>query len=414
MCSTTQSDQVEAQQRRAAVQLYRAGVSVKNVVRKLNRSRSWVYKWVKYRTQHPWTRFRSGSRAPHHHPNQTPAATERRVLRIRDQLVRRTVPGLRFAGVGARSIQREYRKRYGPPPRLSTIQRILGRNHRTSRAARARKVYRPHPSAEYPNAVQATDIITRWIVGGEVVQTFNTVDVYSNDVGSTTHAHKSAEEAGQHLFYVWKTLGVPDLAQFDNESAFSGGRHPHVIGHVVRLCLYFGIQVLFIPLGEATYNWPVEIFNGLWAKQFWNRHRFSRRRDVPRAQHSFLNWYRTDYIAPRQSDTPARLRRGYRIHRLPARWAENVPDPLPLYAGQIHAVRLVSDTGYVSFLNEPIRVGKRYRGHYVWLTLDPARQGLTVWYQARAEAEWRQLKELDYPLAGPVIPVPKQFVRLHA
>jgi putative transposase len=413
MGSTTQSDQADAQLRRAAVQLYRAGVSVKDIVQKLHRSRSWVYKWIKYRIQHPWTRFRSGSRAPHHHPNQTSVVIERRVLHIRDQLVRRTVPGLRFAGVGARSIQREYRKRYGSPPRLSTIQRMLSRNRRTSRAARARKVYRPHPIAEYPNAVQATDIITRWIVGGEVVQTFNTVDVYSNDVASTTHAHKSAEVACQHLFYVWKTLGVPDLAQFDNESAFSGGRHPHVIGQVVRLCLYFGIQVLFIPLGEATYNWPVEIFNGLWAKQFWNRHRFSRRRDVPRAQRSFLNWYRTEYIAPRQSDTPARLRRGYPIHRLPASWADTVPDPLPLYAGQIHAVRLVSDTGYVSFLNEPIRVGKRYRGHYVWLTLDTARQCLTVWYQARAEAEWQQLKELDYPLAEPVLPVPKRFAHLH-
>jgi putative transposase len=414
MRSTKRSDQSEARQRRLAVLLYRAGTSVKSIVERLKRSRSWVYKWITYRAQHPWTRFRSGSRAPHHHPNQAPVVTERRVLRIRDQLVRHTVPRLRFAGVGARAIQREYRKRFGPPPSLSTIQRILDRNHRTSRAARSRKVYRPHPSAEYPNAVQATDIITRWIVGGVVVQTFNTVDVYSNDVGSTTHASKSAAEACQHLFYVWKTLGVPDLAQFDNESAFSGGRHPRVIGRVVRLCLYFGIQVLFIPLGEATYNWPVEIFNELWAKQFWNRHRFSRRRDVPRAQRSFLDWYRTDYIAPRQSDTPARLRRGYRIHRLPARWAENLPAPLPLCAGQIHAARLVSDTGYVSFLNEFIRVGKHYRGRYVWLTLDTAHQCLTIWYQVRAEAEWRQLKELDYPLGDPVIPVPKQFTRLHA
>jgi hypothetical protein len=91
-----------------------------------------------------------------------------------------------------------------------------------------------------------------------------------------------------------------------------------------------------------------------------------------------------------------------------------LPDPLPLCAGQIHTVRLVSDTGYVSFLNESIRVGKRYRGRYVWLTLDTAHQRLTIWYQVRAEAEWRQLKELDYPLGEPVIPVSKQFTRLHA
>ena len=54
------------------------------------------------------------------------------------------------------------------------------------------------------------------------------------------------------------------MAQFDNESAFSGGNHPWVLGKVVRLCLYMGIDVLFIPLGEADYNSPVETFNHLW------------------------------------------------------------------------------------------------------------------------------------------------------
>jgi hypothetical protein len=408
------ADQFNAQLRRMAVRLYRAGRSVAEIAMELGRSPSWVYKWITYQRQHPWTHFRSGSRAPHQRPTQTPALVEQRVLRLRDRLVQHTVPGLRFAGIGARSIQCEYDKRYGPPPSLSTIQRILTRNHRISRSRPVRPAYRPHPDAAYPNAVQATDIITRWIVGGEVVQTFNTVDVYSNAATATTHAHKSTDEAIQHLFSVWKTLGIPDLAQFDNEGTFSGGHHPHVIGRVVRLCLYLGIQVLFIPLGEASYNWPVEIFNELWAKQFWNRHPFSRRRDIPRAQRTFLQWYRNSYIAPRQADTPARMQRGFPRHCLSAHWAEQLPDPLPLCAGQIHVVRRVADTGYVNFLNEPIRVGKRYRGRYVWLTLDTAQQCLTIWYQVRAEADWQLLKELDYPLDEPVLPVPKQFAHLHA
>ena len=59
----------------------------------------------------------------------------------------------------------------------------------------------------------------------------------------------------------------------------------------------------------------------------------------------------------------------------------------------------------------PIRVGKRYAGRYVWLTLETADQRLTVWYQPRADAEWRQLKELTFLLKEPVLPVPKQFAR---
>jgi hypothetical protein len=274
-----------------------------------------------------------------------------------------------------------------------------------------RAPYRPHPAADSPNAVQATDIITRWIYGGRVVQTFNTVDLYSNDVCSTTHADKSGAEACQHLLQTWKTLGIPALAQFDNEAAFSGGRYAQAISHVVRLCLYFGIPVLFTPLGEASYNWPVEIFNDLWAQRFWNRHQFSRRCDVPRAQQAFLNWYRTDYIAPRQSDTPAHLRQGYPIRRLPDAWVEQLPDRLPICAGLIHAVRRISETGFTSFLNLTIRVGKRYAGRYVWLTLEAAHQRLTIWYQLRADAEWHQLKELPFVLKEPVLPVPKHFAQ---
>jgi hypothetical protein len=414
--SHTTRDQADAQRRRAAVKMYRAGTSAEDVARKLHRSRSWVYKWVRYRAHHPWTRFRSASCAPRSHPTRTPVRSEQRIVRLRQQLVKRTQPRLRFAPVGARTIHREWRTRYeGRPPSLSTIQRVLRRHRLTALAPRQpRSAYRPHPVASYPDAVHATDIITRWISGGAVVQTFNTVDVYSNDAFSTTQATKTATAACQHLLRTWQKLGVPDLAQFDNESAFSGGRQQRGFSAVVRLCLYFGIEVLLIPLGEADYNWPVETFNHLWAKQFWNQHHFTRRCDIPRVQRAFLRWYRTDYIAPRQSDTPARLRRGYRLHCLPTPCATAVPDPLPLCAGQVHTVRRVSEAGWVTFLNEPFLIGRCYRGRYVWLTLDTARQRLTVWYQAHAEAQWQWLKDFEYRLDEPVVPVPKQFSRLHA
>ena len=414
MGHASRAERTAAQRRRMAVRMYCSRVPVATIARKLKHSRGWVYKWIAYRAHHPWTRFRSGSRASHHHPNKTPGVVERRVLRLRQQLVHHAAPDTRFAGIGARTIQREYRKRYGRPPSLSTLQRLLNRHHCLSAVKPKRKRYRPHPEAAYPNAVQATDIITRWITGGAVVQTFNTVDVYSNDVASTTHANKSAADARQHLLNTWKTLGLPDVAQFDNESAFNGGRYARQISQVVRLCLYCGIAVLFTPLDEASYNWPVEIFNELWARQFWNRHLFSRRCDVPRVQRTFLDWYRTHYVAPRQSDTPIHLRRGQLIHRLPAHWADQVPDALPICAGEIQAVRRVDEAGYVRFLNEPIRIGKRYAGRYVWLTVATRRQRLTVWYQPCAQADWRILKELDYPLGEAVLPVPKQFARLHA
>jgi hypothetical protein len=298
---------------------------------------------------------------------------------------------------------------------LSTIQRVLKRHQLTIHKPHKRHhAYRPHPAATDPNAVHATDIITRWITGGEVVQTFNTVDIYSNDASSTSHATKTATAAGAHLLHTWQQLGVPDVAQCDNESAFSGGNHPWGLGRVVRLCLSMGIEVLCIPLGEADDNAPVETCNHLWAQRFWGRHHFTRRRDVLRVQRTFLAWYRSQYIAPRQPDTPERMRLGARLHTLVPWDARGLPKRLPICAGRVHAVRRVSPEGQVRFLNQTLRVGKRYRERYVWLTLETAHQRLSMWYQARAGAPWKRIKTVKAPLSEPVVAVPKHFARLHA
>jgi hypothetical protein len=325
-------------------------------------------------------------------------------------------PRLRFASAGARTIQKEWCRRYPePPPSLSTIQRVLKRHQLTIQPPRkCRHAYRPHPGATYPNAVHATDIITRWITGGEVVQTFNTVDLYSNDAYSSSHATKTAACACEHLLQTWQQRGVPDVAQFDNESAFSGGNHPWGLGKGVRLCLYMGIEVLFIPLGEADYNSPVETFNHLWAQRFWGPHHFTRRRDVSRVQRTFLAWYRTQYIAPRQPDTPEHMRLGTQVHTLASPDATGLPSRLPICAGRVHAVRRVSPEGQVRFLNQTLRVGKRYRERYVWLTFETAQKRLSIWYQGRAGAPWKWLKTVEAPLSEPVVAVPKRFARLHA
>lgn len=416
MSRNTRSDHKDVQLRRTAVNRYRAGIPAAEVARQLHRSRSWVYKWVAYRAHHPWTRFRSASRASLHHPNRLSAKNERRIVRLRQLLMRHRQPRLRFTLVGARTLQKEWRGRYPEPaPSLRTIQRVLQRHQLTTQAPKpCRHAYRPHPLATYPDAVHATDIITRWITGGEVVQTFNTVDLYSNDAYSTSHASKTARASCEHLLQTWQQLGVPDVAQFDNESAFSGGNHPWVLGKVVRLCLYLGIDVLFIPLREADYNSPVETFNHLWAQQFWGRHHFTRRRDVSRVQRTFLAWYRSQYIAPRKPNTPERMRLGAQVHTLTSHDATGLPPRLPICAGRVHAVRRVSPEGRVRFLNHTFRVGKRYRERYVWLTLETAQKRLSIWYQARAEAPWKRLKTIEAPLREPVVAVPKRFARLHA
>ena len=107
MSHNTRSDHHDANLRRTAVKRFRAGTPASEVARQLHHSRSWVYKWVAYRAHHPWTRFRSASRAPHHPPQHLSAQSERRIVRLRQLLMRHCQPRLRFASVGARTIQKE-------------------------------------------------------------------------------------------------------------------------------------------------------------------------------------------------------------------------------------------------------------------------------------------------------------------
>lgn len=414
MPPNTKSAEAEAQQRHEAVKMLRAGQAASGIATKLHHSRRWVYYWAACQRQHPNTRFRSVSRAPRHHPNQISRQTAYRIVQLRQTLARHRNARLRYAPVGVRTIRRELEKRRVKPcPSLSTIQRILRRRGLTQLHPAEARSYRPHPRALYPNAVQATDIVTRWLTGGEVVQTFTTVDHFTNTAAATSQPHKRATAAREHLLKTWQKMGLPDLAQFDNESAFSGSRHPHRLSPIVRLCLYVGGDVLFTPEYEADYNWQVETFNNFWAHQCWAKHRFTSRGRIPPVYRRFLAWYDTDYVAPRQTNTPQQLRKGHCLQRLPQRLAQHIPDDLPICRGRVHAIRCVSAEGNVKFLQETFRVGKRYHGKYVWLTLNTAKETLTVYYQAVAEADWQTLRVFPYPLDEPVVPVLKPFASLH-
>jgi hypothetical protein len=151
----------------------------------------------------------------------------------------------------------------------------------------------------------------------------------------------------------------------------------------------------------------------LWAQQFWGRHRFIRRRDVSRVWRTFLTWYRSQYIAPRQPDTPEHMRLGARLYTLAPCDAIGLPKRLPICAGRVHAVRRVSSDGQVRFLNQTFRVGKRHFERYVWLTLETAQQRLSIWYQARDGTPWKRIKTVEAPMSEPVVALPKRFARLH-
>ena len=118
-------------------------------------------------------------------------------------------------------------------------------------------------------------------MGGEEIENFHTIDLFSQAVHLTRQADKTQCDDLHHLRKTWAKLGLPHLQQFDNEGAFCGGHtHPRVIGQVVRLCLFCGIEPFFTPIYEAKRNYQIETFHSLWVRGFWSRFEFADRAQV--------------------------------------------------------------------------------------------------------------------------------------
>jgi hypothetical protein len=172
------------------------------------------------------------------------------VLAIRQTLEEAATPQTRYGLIGARAIWARLKELgVSPLPSEPTIQRILAQHHLTHPlGVSASSAYYPWPRAWGVNAIFATDIIPKHVRGGAERENFHTIDHTSHAVCLTQHLNKTSRTSCAHVLQSWTTLGLPALHQFDNEGPFYGGHtHPHILGQVVRLCLFCGVEPLFTP-----------------------------------------------------------------------------------------------------------------------------------------------------------------------
>lgn len=102
------------------------------------------------------------------------------------------------------------------------------------------------------------------------------MDLLSHRVCIESQRTKEDMQLASSLFRSWKTLGLPDYLQLDNELGFHGShKYPHSFGIVIRLCLHFGIQPVFIPIGEPWRNGAIEHFNDTYNCKFFRMQWFS-------------------------------------------------------------------------------------------------------------------------------------------
>ena len=400
-------DKQELRLRRQAMRLRLQGMSHTVILKRVHRSPGWLSKWQKRFDQQGFAGLPSHSRRPHHTPNACAPRIVHLIVQTRRRLVKQKV-GL----IGARAIRRELHTVLGKQtPSLTTLKRVLHTHRLVTTATEGPGPYFPKPLTTVAGTLQALDWTCRYIEDGPKVYAFHTLNLRTRACTQTIAADKRSATVFRHCAHTWKTLGIPHFLQLDNDAAFCGGyKAPRVFGQFVRRCLYFGIELIFLPVAEPECNGEVEELNGLWGQAFWERRRFASFGRVCRASPAFVRWYMTSYAPPFLADlTPQQAQRREPQRRLTTTQLAHLPETLPITAGRIHFIRQVKPDGTIAVLNETWAVSKRLAGKYVWATVITHCRRLEIWYQRSAQHTWCLRKTYAYDIPETVARLKPEF-----
>lgn len=403
-------DNDELRRRRQAIRLWVKGICPHDILRRVQRSWAWFSKWRQRFQQHGARGLKSRTRRP----RRTPTACAPRVVRLIVQTRRRLVKQ-RVGLIGPRAIRRELRQlKLGRHlPSVPTIKRVLRAQGLVAGFPDRPAAYCPRPLTILEGSLHALDWTCRYLERGPKVYAFHTLNLRTRACAQTIAADKRTTTVSAHVLDTWKTLGIPDFLQLDNDAAFCGGyKAPRVFGQFVRLCLSVGIELIFLPLAEPERNGDVEQLNRLWSYAFFNKRRFGSLHHVGRASPAFVRWYMTQYAPPKLGEqTPQHAQRAEARRRLTNWQRTQLPDPLPITAGRVHFIRQVAPDGTIAILNETWKVSRRLAGKYIWATITTHCRRLDIWYQRSAQQGWQLLKTYDYDIPETVARLKPEFAR---
>lgn len=396
------------EQRREAIRRFLQGESPPAICASLQRSLPRLYKW--------WARYEpddeeslhDGARAPHRIWNRTSPQLERMVVQVRQRLVAHATPRTRYTLVGAPTIQRALRTlgiKESSLPSPRTIERILRHHACTGQEpalpVRPARAY-PTPPARFPNQVQQFDLKgPLYLKGSKKRHTlFVLKDIVSRAIFLGAADNRQAGTLGVFLVQGGQEpgLGLPQVLQMDNARELTGrGRYSRTIGQVVKLCLYLGIEPLFIPEQAPCRNGSVENCNG-WVEKLLVKgqqlHDLPHLRREARKLSRDANIYHPRAALGCQTAQEFRQRSRRRLRFLPPDFV--LPNPLPFpRRGKISFMRQVRKSGRITLLGERAQVSKRLAYEYVYVTLFVKEQVLRIF------REGELYKEIPFSLRRP-------------
>ena len=268
----------------------RAGKSLREVAAQYGVSAPTVQYWVKRAKGKRLDRvdFSDQPSVPHKVANRTSAEIERQTLQLRRELKEQSDLG----EFGAAAIHREMERRNLPPP--------LG-------------WYLPEVVAKLAELDQFDFVEGLVIKDGPEVEVLNVVSLHGGLVGAWPTTGCTAESARMAMIEHWRQWGLPDYAQFDNDTRFQGPHaQPDTIGTVIKFCLSLGVVPVFAPPREHGMQNAIEGFNGRWQAKVWARFHHD---DLPALQAQLAK-----YITAYRKRQAARMEQSPVRRPFPKRW----------------------------------------------------------------------------------------------
>ena len=350
------------------------------ICRTLRCSRSWFYKWLaRYQTgQANW--FEAQSRCPHSSARQMSDEVVEAVKLTRLSLYNKGV----FCG--AQAIRWELEDQaFGPLPSLRTINRILAREELTHRrTGRYEPKGRTYPvlEAAAPNQVHQSDFVGPCFLRGPVrFYSYNNVDLATGRCAIEPVWERAGQSVVDAMWAVWWRLGLPDNQQVDNELVFYGSpAHPRGMGHLIRLCLTYGVEPWFIPPREPWRNGVIEKFNHHYRQRFLAREDLPSQAALRRRSVAFEQRHNQTYrYSKLHGRTPMQT---LHLAKTPLRWpptrsAPRAPLTKPRH-GRYHLVRYIRSDRLLDVFGEKFEMPVEATYEYVVATVLVAEQKLQI------------------------------------
>jgi putative transposase len=388
----------EIKLRKQVITLHLQGWKKSEIARKVQRSRSWVQRWIgRYRSNEPTVSLQDHSRAPQNMGWTYPERIKSMVMRIREEREKGKRAKYQYALVSAQAIYYELRELHvAPLPSPRTIHGWLKRAGRISE----RKSQKP-PNPTYPvlrcqavNDVQELDFKGPFYLQDHSHKYYLVAlqDKWSKKTALRVLANKSMDPILDFLVNAWQKMGCPKYLKMDNCLDFRGSNlYPRSPSKLVRVCLDLGVRPVFIPLREPWRNGVVENLNGLLDRFLLRLQTFETEKQLHQAVQRLETAINTTHRLPAlQGRTPQEFAARARLRFPPAHYDWRTRD-LQLVKGNVTFIRLVRKSGRITVTaNDKFLVGKKYKWQYVMAVMDVAKKTLHMIWQGK------HIKSFDY------------------